>query len=414
MVGESLTLERWTLAGWKTLATVRILKPGQGLLSPMRLDYDTEIAAVAQCIAPDPGEDDDDEQAPVIRLPFVHRASSCLSGDVFRTCEGEPVAALLRDLIPSGWARRRILETLAPQRRDGPHNDLALLQRATRSPIGDLRIKGAFCEPADAFPPAALDIEARGYWNWPYVSKAVVSKGHGERPLWAGLGAGGESPKLLVNRCVDGGYYLDGNEPADTPVTDYWLVKWPRGPVSQNRRDILRAEYLYLQALRDLGFDVPEVRWRESALWIRRFDRGSKGERAPVESLYNVMGSIGDGARLSHTRVLDTILPLASDRDEMLSEYLIRDHINRLLGNCDNHGRNTAFHRAADGLHLTPLYDVAPMVMDEDGIAWSTTWPTDWLREGRPDWHSLVQRYAEEPDRVLAGLQSRCVALTEL
>ena len=98
----------------------------------------------------------------------------------------------------------------------------------------------------------------------------------------------------------------------------------------------------------------------------------------------------------------------------MLVENLIRDHINRLLGNSDNHGRNTSFHRTFHGLELTPIYDVSPMVMDEDGIAWSTTWPKAWQKDGHPDWPSVIQRFTQSPDQVWAGLQSRSAALTEL
>ena len=54
------------------------------------------------------------------------------------------------------------------------------------------------------------------------------------------------------------------------------------------------------------------------------------------------------------------------------------------------------------------------MVMDEDGIAWSTTWPRDWQKDGNPDWQSVIQRFAHSPDRAWAGLQSRSAALTEL
>ena len=219
---------------------------------------------------------------------------------------------------------------------------------------------------------------------------------------------------MLINQTSDGLYYLDGNEPEGCAISDYWLVKWPREPFTRNRVDILYAEYLYLKALGSLGFDVPEVRWQPDALWVRRFDRGPRGQRYPVESLYNVMGLIGNGARLNHVDVLTAILPLASDPDGMLIEYLIRDHINRLLGNSDNHGRNTSFHRNFHGLALTPIYDVSPMVMDEDGIAWSTTWPSDWQQERNPDWNRIIRYFAQSPERVRSGLKSKAAALTQL
>ncbi|WP_339806178.1 HipA domain-containing protein [uncultured Marinobacter sp.] len=415
-------LERWGPAGWDTLAGIIIDRPESGLLSPMRLDYQRQDGWT--CV-PLPGvilglEDfQEDDFVPVINLPFVQWASPQVPGDILETYEGEAVAAFLRDLIPSGWARRRLLKRLRLPRRqdgtiqDGPQHDVRLLKECALSPIGNFRIKGPSVDDG-LFPSMPLDVERAGDWYWPYEPFNEALGLSDIHPIWVGLGAGGENPKLLINRTDDGQYYLDGNEPDDCTITDYWLVKWPREPMSRNRIDILHAEYLYLKALGSLGFDVPEVRWQPDALWVRRFDRGPGGERYPVESLYNVMGKIGNGARLSHIDALEVILPLASDPDGMLVEYLIRDHINRLLGNSDNHGRNTSFHRTFHGLELTPIYDVSPMVMDEDGIAWSTTWPRDWQKDGNPAWQSVIQRFAHSPDRVWAGLQSRSAALTEL
>ncbi|WP_339806843.1 HipA domain-containing protein [uncultured Marinobacter sp.] len=415
-------LERWGPAGWDTLAGITIDRSESGLLSTMRLDYKRQDGWT--CI-PLPGvtlglEDfQEDDFVPVINLPFVQWASPQVPGDILETYEGEAVAALLRDLTPSGWARRRLLERLRPPRRqdgsiqDGPQHDVRLLEECALSPIGNFRIKGPSVDDG-LFPSIPLDVECAGDWHWPYEPFNEALGLSDIHPIWVGLGAGGENPKLLINRADDGQFYLDGNEPDGCVITDYWLVKWPREPVTRNRIDILRAEYLYLKALGSLGFDVPEVRWQPYALWVRRFDRGPGGERYPVESLYNVMGKIGNGARLSHIDALEVILPLASDPDGMLVEYLIRDHINRLLGNSDNHGRNTSFHRTFHGLELTPIYDVSPMVMDEDGIAWSTIWPREWKKGGSPDWQSVIQRFAQSPDRAWAELQSRSEALAEL
>ncbi|UZD64653.1 type II toxin-antitoxin system HipA family toxin [Marinobacter sp. AN1] len=415
-------LERWGPAGWDTLAGIIIDRPESGLLSPMRLDYQRQDGWTCVPLAGVTlGLEDfqEDDFVPVISLPFVQWASPQVPGDVLETYEGEAVAALLRDLIPSGWARRRLLKRLRSPRwqdgtiQDGPQHDVRLLKEGALSPIGNFRIKGPSVDDG-LFPSIPLDVERAGDWYWPYEPFNEALGLSDIHPIWAGLGAGGENPKLLINRADDGQFYLDGNEPDSCMITDYWLVKWPREPISRNRIDILRAEYLYLKALGSLGFDVPEVRWQPDALWVRRFDRGPGGERYPVESLYNVMGKIGNGARLSHIDALEVILPLASDPDGMLVEYLIRDHINRLLGNSDNHGRNTSFHRTFHGLELTPIYDVSPMVMDEDGIAWSATWPRDWQKGGNPDWQSVIQRFAHSPDRAWAGLQSRSAALTEL
>lgn len=418
----TLELERWGPGGWDTLATLRFYRPESGLFSPVRLNYKGQDGYHCEMTIDDaPDEDDVAEEifVPIISLPFVQWASPRVPGELFETYEGEPVAALLRDLIPSGWARRRLLDRLVPhhvlgqQYQDGPQYDVLLLQSAARSPIGHFRIKDPFRQD-EGVPAIPLSVDGVGDRGWPHYGLDTHEWSSEDDPLWAGLGAGGENPKLLINQASDGLYYLDGNEPEGCSISDYWLVKWPREPVTRNREDILYAEYLYLKALGSLGFDVPEVRWQPHALWVRRFDRGPGGERYPVESLYNVMGLIGNGARLNHVDVLTAILPMASDPDAMLIEYLIRDHINRLLGNSDNHGRNTSFHRNFHGLELTPIYDVSPMVMDEDGIAWSTTWPTEWQKEGRPDWDRIIQHFAQSPQGVSSGLQTRSAVLSKL
>ena len=238
-------LERWGPAGWDTLAEIRIDRPKSGLLSPMRLDYQRQDGWT--CV-PHPGvtlglgDFQTDDFVPVISLPFVQWASPQVPGEVLETYEGEAVAALLRDLIPSGWARRRLLERLVSPRwqdrttQDGPQHDVRLLKEAARSPIGNCRIKGPSVS-GDRNPPMPLDIERAGDRYWPYEPFSEAAGLADSYPVWAGRGAGGENPKLLINRADDGQYYLDGNEPDGCVITDYWLVKWPREPVSGNRID---------------------------------------------------------------------------------------------------------------------------------------------------------------------------------
>ena len=58
-----------------------------------------------------------------------------------------------------------------------------------------------------------------------------------------------------------------------------------------------------------------------------------------------------------------------------MAEYVARDVVNRVFGNVDNHGRNSAIRRRADGgIELAPLFDFAPMRMDPRGIAFATNW----------------------------------------
>lgn len=70
-------------------------------------------------------------------------------------------------------------------------------------------------------------------------------------------------------------------------------------------------------------------------------------------------------------------------------EYAKRDIAHIVLGNKDNHGRNTAIQRRPDGrIALTPLFDFAPMWLHPDGIARRIRWQAD--DGGAPDWASVV------------------------
>lgn len=415
---ETLTLEQWRSFQWEPIATVTVYEPERGLYSPMRLDYITSIelldsrlmGVVEEGSECDDGDDDNEDEDFDWSLGFDEQVGIRFSGGLLSSHRDEPVAALLRDLIPSGWGRQQMAARLFYLRKDGPSRDILLLRQGAQAPIGNLRIKPVRDD--DCFEPLikGYSVEELTYGRGMLRLEQEACKG---LPLWAGLGAGGESPKLLISRCTDGLYYWEGARP-DFSVTDHWLVKFPREPLNRSRKEILRAEFLYMTALKKLGFDIPEVHWLDDSLWVRRFDRGPEGQRYSVESLYSAMGRIGDGARLYHDAVLDELLPLARDPDGLLTEYLIRDKINRLLGNCDNHGRNLSFHRSREGLYLTPIYDLAPMVMDDDGVSWATVWSDAWQTRGRPEWERIVRHFAQEPERVFEGLRKQGAALRQL
>ena len=99
----------------------------------------------------------------------------------------------------------------------------------------------------------------------------------------------------------------------------------------------------------------------------------------------------------------------------LVADYLRRDLLNKILGNSDNHGRNTAIIRDVGSFRLAPIYDLAPMVMDEEGVTRTTKWPKDLEVAGEIDWrgvcHALVdiadpqdafERLRQDADRLLA------------
>jgi serine/threonine-protein kinase HipA len=78
---------------------------------------------------------------------------------------------------------------------------------------------------------------------------------------------------------------------------------------------------------------------------------------------------------------------------DLVFEYLRRDLLNRILGNSDNHGRNTAIFRDQGKFELAPIYDLAPMVLDPEGVTRVTKWGAEHL--GNPDWKKICEYFPD-------------------
>src|SRR3546814_9411476 len=58
-----------------------------------------------------------------------------------------------------------------------------------------------------------------------------------------------------------------------------------------------------------------------------------------------------------------------------VAEFLCRDVLNRALRNPDNHLRNPSVQQLPDGtVRLAPLYDLAPMYLDQELITRTRAW----------------------------------------
>jgi serine/threonine-protein kinase HipA len=70
---------------------------------------------------------------------------------------------------------------------------------------------------------------------------------------------------------------------------------------------------------------------------------------------------------------------------------MLRDVLNLALGNTDNHVRNTSVLKTPDGrVALSPIYDLAPMIIDRDGIPRVSRWGSREPSMGRVDWNGVV------------------------
>lgn len=107
------------------------------------------------------------------------------------------------------------------------------------------------------------------------------------------------------------------------------------------------------------------------------------------ESIASLCHLHGFGDVPSHHQVCQRLASVVNDPASTIAEYIRRDIANIVLGNKDNHARNTAIQRKADGtVTLTPLFDFAPMWLHPDGIARRIRWDAD--DGGSPYWASVI------------------------
>lgn len=402
-----LTLQTHWNYNWHDAATLTLVEPEKGLAGRCRVDYLTSYLF--------------DKAEHYHQKPFKHALSAniplCLDGF---SSDGLP--AFLYDILPAGASRRALLRN-----KDYPQPvDLQLLHRATKAPIGHLRVSESAedeqREDPVSFVPAEITEHHTQFLQYAMQRGADIS---------AATGAGGEAPKLLLVEDRQGRLFLDA-ELKDAEAAKHWLVKFPRNKGNSRDQAILRSEYLYYKALSALGFSTlatDDMRLEEEgerpSLWVRRFDRKIHPlgvQRLAMESHYSLANVSTPGSYMRHEHMLERLVALwqqAGQGDQierMIVEYLRRDLLKRVLGDSDNHGRNSAVIRGTASVELAPLYDLAPMVMDDEGISRSTKWNPEIEAGGRINWRQLCQSLNAwvDPDNVFTQLQQTAQCLRAL
>jgi serine/threonine-protein kinase HipA len=308
--------------------------------------------------------------------------------------------SFLFDILPAGAARRSLLKRLGGERPGDLDLDLFLLSRCTPAPVGNLRIK----EAADAIANSPMlgfsreEVISRDsrFLEYAYEQGAAIG---------GATGAGGEAPKLLLTEDRRGALHPDAALP-DAEAARHWFVKFARNRASKTDQEILRSEFCFYRGLQKLGLDTVDAEGlsleegRKPSLWMKRFDRNVTVDgvvRTAVESMYSLAGVTEPGSYMSHTNVLRHLVELwqsvgqGQQVGDLVFEYLRRDLLNLILGNSDNHGRNTSILRMDKGVKLAPIYDLAPMVMDDEGVTRTTKWPQPIELAGEVDWRKACE-----------------------
>ncbi|KAF1053667.1 MAG: hypothetical protein GAK43_01289 [Stenotrophomonas maltophilia] len=322
--------------------------------------------------------------------------------------------AFIYDILPSGAARTALMRRFGGDKPEALDMEFYLLRRCTPAPIGHLRIKESVQAlaptPHEAFSRQAVVERTNDFLEYAYESGAA---------LGGATGAQGQAPKLVMTEAHDGVLYADAML-ADEQAARHWLIKFARNRVTERDRDILRTEYHYYRAIAALGLDTVPTQGlaleegSKPSLWMPRFDRrvvDGRVQRLPVESVYSLCGEKRPGAQMQHEDVLRRLVALwrgNGQQDEvadLVFEYVRRDLLNRILGNSDNHGRNTSIIREQGRFRLAPIYDLAPMILDEEGITRTTKWAAEHM--GAPDWQQVCATLGDllEPRELMRRLR---------
>tara|TARA_Y100001001_G_scaffold156989_1_gene174483 strand:- start:5316 stop:6668 length:1353 start_codon:yes stop_codon:yes gene_type:complete len=411
---QRLTIQVHVDDRWLDAGEIAFRWPGNGLRSQMsfyyRPEYVVEVAGDA-CLS---------EACFTDHRAITVNAPASLTAHYDETV----IAPFLRDIIPQGFARQVLTKRMGNSRVRGAGQDFALLRDFCASPVGNVRVKEAadrFSETLDKQPVQSL--RADDLLRSPTALFDVINSTPTDF-LAGALGAGGEAPKLLMVEDEAGELYLEGTL-SPGHVRKHWLVKFPRGRMTENDRNILRSEGVFYEALAKCGMNTLHgtklLEGNIPSLWLPRFDRSmtqSDEHRVGVESMYCLNKMVGNGARMHHETVLTALRRSIYDNDhydQNLCDYLIRDVVNAATGNTDNHGRNTSIIKRDGELTLTPAYDIAPMVMDGEGISPATVWSGRYRKSHKdPDYISIIKDFAVDASVVLLNFQAKLARLCRL
>lgn len=383
----ALTLQVYALGNWLDAMTLVFTEPEKGFEGPCRFGYKTDYVA---------------NNLESMASPFSKAVSARLAVD-WDSFSLQKAPAFLLDIAPAGAAKRFLMGRVGQDKPEGINSDLFLLGRSTPAPIGHMRIKESaeFADdrPAIGFRRAEVIARDNTFLEYAYEQGAAIG---------GATGAGGEAPKLLMSEGRNGLLYPDAVL-SDDQVVQHWFVKFARNKAAQNDQVILRSEFHYYKALNALGIDTIDVEGlaleegTKPSLWMKRFDRNVTPEgveRSAVESIYSLAGVTVPGSYMNHLEVIQLLARLWTQAGQthlipdLVSDYLRRDLLNKILGNSDNHGRNTSIIRGPDFFRLAPIYDLAPMVMDDEGVTRTTKWPKDLEVAGEVKWREVCNALA--------------------
>lgn len=275
---------------------------------------------------------------------------------------GAPLHGLFADALPDTWGER--IQRLAFQR-------LGLSWDAV-TPLDQLAAVGTRAIGALSFRPAVAlggtPVGAASFEDLLSTVDALVG-GEGapadgpvlDRLQRVGGTAGGAQPKVLVGlRESDDAIYADPDPPAGFRP---YLIKFSPRETAMNLSPAHGAiEVAYVALAKAAGLRVPDARLVRTSdgrthFAVARFDRTSAGGRRHIHSLAGLLGT-PPGDAYDYDGLLAITRALTGRHPDVV-EAFARGVFNVLMGNDDDHGRNTAFLLDPQvGWTLAPAYDL--------------------------------------------------------
>jgi len=260
------------------------------------------------------------------------------------------VPGCILDAGPDAWGQRVIMNRLlGPAGRETDPIDLGILTFLLESGsdrIGALDFQASPTEYVAREPKAATLEELAT--SAERVEAGVPLTPALDEALLRGSSIGGARPKALID---------DGSRGQ--------IAKFSS---STDTIAVVQGEYVAMELARRAGLDVAPVRMTnalgKTVLLVERFDRvAGAGERRALVSALTMLELNELAARwASYADLAQIMRERFAEPAKSLRELFARITFNILVGNTDDHARNTAAFWDGQTLSLTPAYDICPQL----------------------------------------------------
>lgn len=334
---------------------------------------------------------------------------------------------LLDDLLPAGKTRQWWLNRLDISHLPVFEADYQLLRHTCMSPVGNIRIKEATA--TESQPPLRFPIQHVTSLQHDFLEYAN-SQG---AAVGGATGAAGVAPKLLLMLEGDD-VYIDGDFAGKPCAAKPFLVKFARNLRTERDNQVLLAEGAFYRVLQVLlqhsgirSIDSQQMQIHQVngqvSLWLPRFDVVAQDgclHRLGMESVYSIIDA-GPGSAWDHFDVVRLLWQklagvLDQSKEQFVTEYVLRDLLNLVFGNSDNHGRNMSFLKTAGKVNFAPIYDFAPMKADPEQVTRLFKWGQGAELAGEVNFERVAAGVADliDPDTLLTALRDMAQRLLQV